>query len=216
MKKAWNYLFQKFHGIWKGHEIIKLCIGPWKYHEIGCYNVFNVYEKAMKLQRLAWGRENTTKLSVINFSRYIKGPWNYKDEPGPWKKHEIIYYKNLMAYEKAMKSWSCALGHENTMKLPVTIFSMFMKRPWNYKDERGVRKIPWNYLLQYFQGVLKDNEIVKMSIPDLVSGPRGEGGGGEPGEGSDKRPPTLSNCYSLTSPVFTSKSMVKIFSFVSP
>ena len=136
MKKAWNYLLQKFHGIWKGHEIIKLCIGPWKCHEIGCYNVFNVYEKAMNLQRWAWGHENTMRLCDNFFKVYFKGPWNYKDELGPWKKHEIIYYKNFMAYEKAM----------------------------NYKVVHWAVKIPWNCLLLYFQGLWKGHEIAKISV----------------------------------------------------
>ena len=43
---------------------------------------------------------------------------------------------------------------------------------------------------------------------------RGGGGGGVGGRGSDKRPPTLSNCYCyLTSPFFTRKSVAKLFAF---
>ena len=61
-------------------------MGPWKYHEIVCYNIFKVYGKAMKFQRLEWGHENTIKLPVTIPSRFIKGPWNYKKmSMGPYK-----------------------------------------------------------------------------------------------------------------------------------
>ena len=39
-------------------------MGPWKYHEIVCYNIFKVYGKTMKLQEWEWGHENTIKLPV--------------------------------------------------------------------------------------------------------------------------------------------------------
>ena len=66
--------------------------------------------------------------------------------------------------------------------------------PFSYSQFSSVNYQSINILFKHVLG----------RIQDLVKGD------------SDKRPPTLSNCYCcLTSPFFTGKSMVKIFAFIS-